>query len=89
MRQCDVRTTEPTEELLQKIRRAREEIVTKKSRDIKCPYCLHKLMVVYEDCTGHFEAKCSKCGRITVIDAASMLRMRSRDKKRKLNTTAS
>lgn len=39
---------------------------------IKCPYCQHNSIVVYEDTRGHVETKCKKCGKITVFDVLSM-----------------
>ena len=43
-----------------------------KPRYIKCPYCQHNSIVVYEDTRGHVEKKCNKCGKVTVFDVLSM-----------------
>ena len=66
MSRCEIRITEPSAEMQQKIIR----------RYIKCPYCKHNAIVVYEDTRGHVESKCKKCGRITVFDVMSMRRLR-------------
>ena len=58
--------------LLDKIIRAREAIAAQKPRYIKCPYCQHNSIVVYEDTRGHVETKCKKCGKVTVFDVLSM-----------------
>ena len=68
----NVRITEPSQEMLDKIIRAREAIVAQRPRYIKCPYCQHNSIVVYEDARGHVETKCKKCGKVTVFDVLSM-----------------
>ena len=45
----NIRITEPSAEMLGKIIRAREAIAAQKPRYIKCPYCQHNSIVVYED----------------------------------------
>ncbi len=69
-----IRFTEPSDELRQKIVRAREAIAAQKTRFLVCPYCRHKAAAVYEDTRGHVETKCAKCGRTTVFDVMSMRR---------------
>ena len=44
----NIRITEPSAEMLGKIIRAREAIAAQKPRYIKCPYCQHNSIVVYE-----------------------------------------
>lgn len=68
----NIRITEPSAEMLGKIIRAREAIAAQKPRYIKCPYCQHNSIVVYEDTRGHVETKCKKCGKVTVFDVLSM-----------------
>ena len=75
MSRTDVRITEPSAEMRQKLLRARNAIANQKPRFIKCPYCRHNSLVVYEDTRGHVESKCKKCGRVTVFDVMSMRRM--------------
>ena len=68
MKRASIRVQEPTPELIEKIRRARVAISQQKPRYLKCPYCQHNAIAVYEDTRGHVESKCKKCGRITVFD---------------------
>ncbi len=67
MKRASIRVQEPTPELIEKIRRARVAISQQKPRYLKCPYCQHNAIAVYEDTRGHVEAKCKKCGRVTVF----------------------
>lgn len=70
----NIRVTTPSPEVMEKVVRAREAIASQKPRYLKCPYCSHNTIVVYDDTRGHVEAKCKKCGRITVFDVLSMRR---------------
>ncbi len=63
MKRASIRVQEPTPELIEKIRRARVAISQQKPRYLKCPYCQHNAIAVYEDTRGHVESKCKKCGR--------------------------
>lgn len=74
MKRASIRVQEPTPELIEKIRRARVAISQQKPRYLKCPYCQHNAIAVYEDTRGHVESKCKKCGRITVFDVLNMRR---------------
>lgn len=65
----------PSEEMVLKIRRAREAIMNQKQRTIKCPYCQHNTIVVFADTRGHVQTKCKRCGHETVFDVLSMRRM--------------
>ena len=76
MSKATVHIQEPSEELKQKIIRARIAISTQKQRLLLCPYCKHKAIAVFEDTRGHVEAKCSKCGRTTPFDVVNMRRLR-------------
>ena len=71
----NIRVTEPSAEMMGKIVRARQAIAAQKPRYIKCPYCQHNSIVVYEDTRGHVQAKCKVCGRETVFDVLSMRRL--------------
>ena len=73
-----IRETRPSEEMLLKIRRARDAIANQKPRMVKCPYCLHNTIVVFEDTRGHVQAKCKRCGTETVFNVMSMRRARTR-----------
>ena len=74
----DIRVTEPSLEMQEKIKRARHAIASQKTRMGKCPYCQHNTIVVFEDTRGHVQAKCKRCGRETVFDVLSMRRLRLR-----------
>lgn len=73
----DIRVSEPSAEMQRKIVRAREAIARQKQRYLRCPYCQHNALAVYEDTRGHVETKCKKCGNVTVFDVLSMRRIRS------------
>lgn len=49
----NIRVSEPSPEMLEKIVRARTAIASQKERNLKCPYCLHNAITVYEDTRGH------------------------------------
>ena len=72
----DIRVTEPSLEMQEKIKRARRAIVSQKTRMVKCPYCQHNAIAVFEDTRGHVQAKCKRCGRETVFDVLSMRRLK-------------
>lgn len=72
----NIRVSEPSPEMLEKIVRARTAIASQKERNLKCPYCLHNAITVYEGTRGHVEVKCKKCGRVTVFNVLSMRRLR-------------
>ena len=72
----NIRVSEPSPEMLEKIVRARTAIASQKERNLKCPYCLHNAITVYEVTRGHVEVKCKKCGRVTVFNVLSMRRLR-------------
>lgn len=71
----NIRISEPSSEMMGKIIRARQAIAEQKPRFIKCPYCQHNSIVVYEDTRGHVETKCKKCGKVTVFDVMNMRRI--------------
>lgn len=74
----DIRVTEPSLEMQEKIKRARRAIVSQKTCMVKCPYCQHNAIAVFEDTRGHVQAKCKRCGRETVFDVLSMRRLKLR-----------
>ena len=49
MSKTPTRIHEPTEEMQQKIIRARIAVATQQRRYILCPYCKHKSIAVFED----------------------------------------
>ena len=68
----NIRVSEPSAEMQMKIQRARHAISSQKMRMVKCPYCGHNSIAVFEDTRGHVETKCKKCGKVTVFDVLSM-----------------
>ncbi len=72
----NIRISEPSEEVQSKVRQARIAISTQKCRTIRCPYCHHSTIIVFDDTRGHVQAKCKNCGRETVFDVLSMRRIR-------------
>ena len=71
----NIRVSEPSAEMQMKIRMARHAISSQKMRMVKCPYCHHNSIAVFEDTRGHVQAKCKVCGRETVFDVLSMRRL--------------
>lgn len=71
-----IRISEPSAAMQMKIIRARKAIAQQKPRYLRCPYCQHNALAVYEDTRCHVETKCKKCGEITVFDVLSMRRTR-------------
>ena len=69
----NIRVSEPSDEMREKIQKA---ISGQKMRMVKCPYCQHNSIAVFEDTRGHVQAKCKVCGRETVFDVLSMRRLR-------------
>lgn len=72
----NIRVSEPSAEMQMKIQMARHAISSQKMRMVKCPYCHHNSIAVFEDTRGHVQAKCKQCGRETVFNVLSMRRLR-------------
>ena len=70
------RTKVPSTEMTIKIRKARSAVASQKQRSIRCPYCLHNTIIVFEDTRGYVQAKCKLCGKETVFDVLSMRRLK-------------
>ena len=68
----NIRVSEPSEEMQIKMRQACKAVASQKKRMVKCPYCLHNSIEVFEDTRGHVQAKCKVCGRETIFDVFSM-----------------
>ncbi len=64
----------PSAEMVLKIRRARTAVAEQRQRTIRCPYCRHNTIIVFEDTRGHVQAKCKLCGKETVFDVVNMRR---------------
>ena len=71
----NIRASEPSAEMQEKIKKARYAIANQKMRMVKCPYCEHNTIAVFEDARGHVQAKCKLCGRETVFDVLNMRRL--------------
>lgn len=69
-----VRVEQPTDELLQKIHMAIEAVASQEQRVIRCPYCKHSAIIVFEDTRGHVQTKCKHCRREVVLNVLSMRR---------------
>ena len=74
----NIRISEPSEVMMEKIRKARHAIANQKTRMVKCPFCGHNSIAVFEDTRGHVQAKCKRCGQETVFNVLSMRRLKLR-----------
>ena len=74
----NIRVSEPSLEMQQKIQRARRAISSQKMRMVQCLYCKHNAIAVFEDTRGHVQTKCKRCGRETVFDVLNMRRLKLR-----------
>lgn len=74
----NIRVSEPSLEMQQKIQRARRAISSQKMRMVQCPYCKHNAIAVFEDTRGHVQTKYKRCGRETVFDVLNMRRLKLR-----------
>ena len=70
-----VRVEEPSAEMQEKIKKARDAIAAQKSRTVKCPYCQHNAIVIFEDTCGHIQIKCKSCGNEVIFDVFNMRRI--------------
>ena len=64
----NIRVSEPSAEMQIKIIRAKDAIASQKPRTVRCPYCRHNSIIVFEDTRGHVQTKCKACGRETVFN---------------------
>ena len=55
------------ETLKEKEELCRKEVEGMVKRALRCPRCGYAIMYVY-DCQGHFDIKCPRCNRISVLD---------------------
>ena len=56
------------ESVLANIRKHSQGAENMKSRTLKCHYCEHKAIKVFEDSRGHVQAKCKKCGEESIYN---------------------
>ena len=55
-------------EILVKIRRNTAGTDGLRTRSLRCPYCNHRSIIVFEDSIGHVQAKCTKCGKESIYN---------------------
>ena len=72
----NIRVSEPPAEMQIKIIRAKDAIASQKPRTVRCPYCRHNSIIVFEDTRGHVQTKYKACGRETVFNVLEMRRLR-------------
>lgn len=53
----NIRVSEPSAEMQIKIIRAKDAIASQKPRIVRCPYCRHNSIIVFEDTRGHVQTK--------------------------------
>lgn len=73
----NIRVSEPSAEMQIKIIRAKDAIASQRPRIVRCPYCRHNSIIVFEDTRGHVQTKCKACGRETVFNVLEMRRLRN------------
>ena len=62
------RLIEKSEYRKRKARDSLREAELLKSRIIRCPECMNKIMMAYEDAQGHIQVYCYKCHKIQTIN---------------------
>lgn len=76
MRRSEVRISEVSPEMREKIERALNAVSKDTQRYIRCSACKHIIIGVYSDASGHVSVKCPKCGKINLVDTMNMRRIR-------------
>ena len=71
----NIRISEPSEEMMEKIRKSSHPIANQKTMMEKCNIYGNNSIAVFEDTRGHVQAKCKLCGLETVFDVVSMRRL--------------
>ncbi len=66
----------PSPEMMDKVSRAIHAVASQKERKVRCPFCRHNAIIVYEDTRGHVKTKCTKCKSEVVIDVLNMRKAR-------------
>ena len=44
---------------------------TDEPRTVRCPYCCHILIFVFNDTHGHIKSKCKSCGKESIVNVLS------------------
>lgn len=68
----NIRVSEPSEEMQIKIIRAKDAIASQKPRTVRCPYCRHNSIIVFEDTRGHVQTKAIKTIKGKISDIGKM-----------------
>lgn len=69
--------TEPlSDEMMSLVLSAVNAVRSQKQRVVRCPYCKHSAIIVFEDTRGHVQTKCNRCKRNVVLNVLSMRRSR-------------
>ncbi len=63
------------QEVLAKIKLAREQVKDQTHRELRCPHCQKKTIKVFADATGHIQCKCKYCKEETIFNVLSFRRI--------------
>lgn len=63
-----------SDEMMSLVLSAVRAVASQSQRVVRCPYCRHSAIIVFEDARGHVQTKCNRCKRDVVIDVLSMRR---------------
>lgn len=58
----------PSQETLAKIRKARDAVEGQAVKQLRCPYCGHRMADTFAGSRGFVREKCAKCGQECVVD---------------------
>lgn len=64
----DLSKGQVSKEILVKIRRNSSGTDGLRTRSLRCPYCNHRSILVFEDSVGHVQVKCTKCGKESIYN---------------------
>ncbi len=67
----NIRIIEPSKITKDEIEVAKKKTINQRRKIIICPYCRFNLVFVFEDATGHIQAKCKYCGRETIFNLST------------------
>ena len=62
-----------SQEMQQQLAQAQAATALQRRRTIKCPYCQHNAIVIFEDARGHVQTKCKRCGEETIFDISEVM----------------
>ena len=64
----------PSPEMLAKIRKAQNAVEGQTVKELRCPYCGHRMADTFVGSQGYVKEKCTKCGKECVVDLVSWRR---------------